>query len=402
MNFRIEGDFGSINFSQSGNNRYMELPVDTAILFFRQIALRYPEIALNELGLFQLGSVGRRQKGRFASLSTPKHVLQPRINACTWRSKGKITMDITEIDLCPVEYNGEQCPDAFWGDCLEYIFGTGRTVHDLFGTPEGQKLMQEILRQVYLGLGNSFFELAWWGQHPLIDESDENGWYTVARDEWVDYLDQQQACGGWMTLIDQLKEEGEHENLNVPIDPTDVDGKKYIGSAIALLDTLFENAPTTLENIMDAEGDQYEPIVLLTDGIFNRLVEEFMLKFGTIPETMQYWVNSTTVVGGRRLLRNVFRYKGYVIYKVSAFKLFDQITGTITHRALLTVPRNFGMIYDIPELEQFRGMGLKVTQKLDAPWKGKVFMDTTFKIGTAIINVDAMVNASLTLTPENA
>lgn len=401
MNFKLEGDFGSINFKATDSARYMELPVDTAVLFFRQIALKFPEIALNELGLFQLGSVGRSQKGKFASLSTPKHVLQPRLNGCTWRSKGKITLDITEIDLCPVEYMGEQCPDAFWGDCLEYIFGTGRAVHDLFGTAEGQKLMKEILNQVYLGLGNSFFELAWWGQHPLIDEADENGWYDVPRDEWVDYVDQQQTCSGWMTMIDQLKEEGEHDNLTVQIDPEDVEGNKYTGSAIALIDRVFDAAPTDMENILDANSDQYEPILLLSDGIFNRLSEEFMVKFGTLPETMQYWVNSETVVGGKRLLRNVFRYKGYAIYKASAFKLFDKITGTITHRALLTVPRNFGMIYDIPTLDQFGGMGLKVTQKLDAPYKGKVYMDTTFKIGTAIININGLVNASLTLTPEN-
>ena len=69
--------------------------------------------------------------------------------------------------------------------------------------------MMKILKQVYIGLGNSFFELAWWGQHPLIDSAETNGWYAVSRRR-EDYLDQQQACAGWMTMIDDLKAKGEH------------------------------------------------------------------------------------------------------------------------------------------------------------------------------------------------
>ena len=68
----------------------------------------------------------------------------------------------------------------------------------------------KILKQVYIGLGNSFFELAWWGQHPLIDSAETNGWYAVSRSE-EDYLTKQ-ACR-WMTMIDDLKAKGEHLNL---------------------------------------------------------------------------------------------------------------------------------------------------------------------------------------------
>ena len=49
------------------------------------------------------------------SLTTPKHILQSRKNGCTWNSKGSVSVDLTDITLCPVEYMGEQCPDAFWG-----------------------------------------------------------------------------------------------------------------------------------------------------------------------------------------------------------------------------------------------------------------------------------------------
>ena len=399
MDFTVDGTFGKIVFRQSGGSRFMEIPTDTAHLIFDKIALKYPEIALNTLGLFQLGSVGRTRKGKFMNLTTPKHILQSRKNGCTWTSKGTIHSELTEVELCPIEYMGEQCPDAFWNDCLEVIFGTGRKVHDFFGTAEGQDMMKRILRQVYIGLGNSFYELAWWGKHPLIADAEAHGWYTVSREEWEDYLDQQSACGGWMTMIDELKALGANDNLTVPIHQVDVQGKKYIGSAVALIDRVLENATSDFENIMDANTAGLEPIILVTDGIFNRFVEEMTLQFNTIPASMEYWINAETTVGGRRLVRNALRYKGYVIYKAAAFKLFDQITGTITHRVLVSAPNNFGLVYDVPELAQFAGMGLQVTQKLEAPYKGKVYMDTTFKMGTAIIDVNALINASLTLTP---
>lgn len=399
MNFTIDGDFGSIGFRSNGGSRFLEIPADTAHFLFDKIALKYPELALSNLGLFQLGSVGRKKKGKLMSLTTPKHILQSRKNGCTWNSKGSVSVDLTDITLCPVEYMGEQCPDAFWGDCLETIFGEGRKVHDFFGTSEGQELMMKILKQVYIGLGNSFFELAWWGQHPLIDSAETNGWYAVSRSEWEDYLDQQQACAGWMTMIDDLKAKGAHLNLTVPIYSTDVSGKDYTGSAVALIDRVLSNATSEFDNILDADSTGLEPIILVSAGIYDRFVEEMTLQFNCIPASMEYWINGTTTVGGNRLVRNALRYKGYIIYKASAFKLFDQITGTVTHRVLVSAPKNFGMIYDIPELEQFAGMGLQVTQKLEAPYKGKVYMDTTFKMGTAIADVNALINASLTLTP---
>lgn len=400
MNFMIEGSYGNINFTSDKGTRFIEIPMQSAIIFYKQIALRYPEIALNEVGLFQLGSVGRNNKVRFASLKTPKHILQPRQNGCTWKSKGKITIDITNVNLCAVEYMGEQCPDAFWGDCLEYIFDTGRAIHDLFKTKEGQDLMISLLKEIYIGLGNSFYELAWFGQHPLIDDAETNEWYKVDRTEWVDYIDQQQTCAGWITLVDAIKEEGTRPSFNIDIPVNQVSGKKYIGSAIALLDTVFSAAPPALEGILDSNDMNSEPIVLLSEGIFDRFVEEITTKFNTVPETFYYYVNGSATADGKKLLRNVFRYKGYVLVKTNAFKAFDAITGTITHRVIMTPPSNFGLAYDIPELEQYNGMGVVVTQQLAAPFKGKVYMDTAFKMGTALIDIDSMANASLTLTPQ--
>lgn len=403
MKLTLEGDFGGLMFSGNGSSRFLSIPTDVAIQFFRKIALKYPELALNTLGIFSIGSIGRNREGKFASMGTPKHLLQARQKGCTWKSKGKISTDLTNITMCPIEYMGEQCPDAFWGDCFESIFGVGDKVHDLFGTAEGQAIMKEMLRQIYIGLGNSFFELAWWGQHPIIDIADADNSYTESRQQWLDYIDQQDACGGWMTMIDKYKNEDNLDQFSVPIYESDTDGKLYTGDAFDLLDRVLSGAVGTMDDILTiGEESDLDPILLCSEGIFDRIAEQIQLKFGQLPQSMEYFINSETVIGGKKIMRNTLRYKGYVIHKVSAWKKFDQITGTITHRMILTAPKVFGMIHDVPDLAQFRGMGLKVTQHLEDPYKGMTYMSTTFKMGTAILDKELIVNASLTLFPNAA
>src|SRR5690606_31205744 len=145
----------------------------------------------NYFGLYSYGSVGRAGKIRFARLEGPKHILSSRKNGCTWNPKGKITNDITDMMLCPVEYNGELCPDALWDSCWELILGTGNQVRDITATPEGRALFAEMLRLTYVGLGNSIYDLGWFGQHPAIEDADDNDTYTVSEEEWEDFKDQQ-------------------------------------------------------------------------------------------------------------------------------------------------------------------------------------------------------------------
>lgn len=416
MPFTLTGDFGKSVFSTSANDqgqvgtRYMSLDTEASLNFFRKVSILKTNLVANSFGLFSFMKAGRNNRVRFANLTTPRHLFSKRKSGCVWNPKGKVKMNVDDITLCPIEYNGEQCPDVFYGDCLEKIFGTGNQIRDFFATPEGRIIFGELLTTIYMGLGNSFYDLAWYGQHPLIEAADANDWYNVDDDQWSDYLDQQEACGGIMTIIDWFKKDG-LENFNVEIHSEDIsnDGSRYIGTATDLFDRVLRAQSAEMKMASkrgSRSGQSMKSIILVDRKIFAKYEEELQAQWNQIPKMFEYYYNGKFCqeVGcdGAIPVEGVLRYKGHLVVCMDEWEDFDSMTGTNTFRCIATTPGNFGIAYDVEQLNQFGGFGMRVTQHLDAPWQGKVFMDTTFKIGMGLIDEKFIVNASRTLVPKNS
>ncbi|HRA29837.1 MAG TPA: hypothetical protein PLT61_09870 [Acinetobacter johnsonii] len=406
---KIKLNSGIVDITKSGKSNYISIRRDTAIKLFQKIAIADTSFISNELGIYSLGSVGRDSKVTFASMGVPRHLLQRRLNGCIWNPKGRIPLRSGEVTLCPVEYNGEQCPDFAYDTCLEQLFGPGRDMRDLFATAEGLALFEEMIRNIYIGLGTSLYDLVEFGQHPLITLADENGWSPVTMNEWEDYVDQQDACGGFITMVDALKEEG-LPHFNVEINPDDVDDAAYGGDAMSLIDRVISATLSDFSLVLNARftSKTKMPVIRVSEGIFNRFKEQLLNKFGAIPDVYYYWMYGRLGVckdgcspqGQEKFsLPGVLIYNGYVIYNDPVFKVFDNITGTVTHRALLGAPGVFAVAFDIPAIKSSEDLGLEIVQHLDAPFKGKIFMDTIFKVGNKILDTNFVVNASLTLTP---
>jgi hypothetical protein len=415
MAFSIAGDFGQAIFSTAATDggtvtgRYMSLNTEAALNFFRNISIVKTNILMNSFGLFTFQQAGRDGQVRFANFNAPKHLLTKRRNGCSWISKGKINMGTKSFDLCPIEYNGEECPDTFYGTCLEKLLGPGNQKRDLLSTPESQALFQEIVSLVYQGLGNSFYDLAYYGQHPLITEADTNDWYTVDDEEWADFTDQQEACGGIMTLVDAWKTSG-HEQYNVPIYDAEVsaDRTAFIGTATDLFDRVLNQQNTAMKLLSRREnvslnGRMNRPVILCDSKIFSKYEDELAIQFTHIDAQFEYFLNAKycEAVGcdNSMPMQGVLRYKGHLVVRMDEWEEFDEMLGISTFRCMVVTPGVFALGYDVPSIDQFGGLGLNVTQKLDAPYKGKVFMDTTFKMRATVINEDYIVNASRVFTP---
>lgn len=398
--FSLTGDFGSIQFEQQRNiGRFIDIPVGTSIKLFNKLAIKYAAFEADALGLFTVGSIGRNQKVNFMSFNSPKHVLQARNNGCTWNPKGRVTNNLESTILSPIEYNGEECPDEFWGDCLETIFGTGNDIRDFESTPEAKQVFMYMLDRVYLGLGNSFHELAMWGNHPLITIADINDYVNpnVSALEWEDYMSQQSSATGIMTLIETLKTQG-RDNYNLPIYPNEVSGALFIGDAFGLIDRTLNSATGVMSQVVaQAAFSGTPPIIQVSAGIFNRMIEQLVNKFTTIPDIYNFVVQGRS--GALTPLPNVIKYKGYLVYNNPSFKLFDEITGIINHRIIVSPAGTFGIVSDVLSLQQFEGMGMRILQRLDAPFQGKVYMNTNFRVGTAILDSTLIFNGSLSLYP---
>src|SRR5690606_21135272 len=98
---------------------------------------------------------------------------------------------------------------------------------------------------------------------------------------------------------------------------------------------------------------------------------------------------------GNEQIDGVLRWEGHPVIAMDEWDMYDEMLGIVSHRAILTAPGNYGFGYDVPALQQYEGLGLQMTQRLGPPYQGKIFTDTTLKIGTAILNTDYMTSAAL-------
>lgn len=393
---------GGISFTRVGRNNLIEVPRNAAVTIFENTALLQRDVQARKLGLYGEVSLGQNLEASFASLSTPKHLWSNRKNGCAWNPKGGVRMNIDRFPTCPIEYDGEQCPDSLYNTCFESIFAPGLGVRSFGSTPEAQKLLAQILKKINIGLGNSFHDLAHFANHPLIKTANERGFYKVKIKEWEDYIDQMLSgnCGGLITQLDELKAKGKPGfTRELPINTTTgafsgdflTELEKLKSDCSADMQTMIENGTTT------ESGVNAMPIVLATAEVFNQYKNYLRALAPTNELAYRYLISGTD--GTTNVLRNVLEVDGMPVVLWEANTGFDKITGAKSHRLAIVAPGNFGILHDIDNLKQFDGMGLVVEQDNSVKAKGKVYMTTTLRWGAGIADIDLVAMSSNIVHP---
>ena len=396
LTLQPRGD-AAFEFFNLGTSIGINVPQETAIILFRRKSIFAPAIAQNFLNLYSFADVGREGKARFGSLRGPKHQLSKRNRGCVWSPKKCGTsLLLDEIDTCPVELQQEQCVDALWGECWEKILGVGNDKYQIDGTSEGSALLGVLVDEIYRQLGNDYYNLTTFGLNPIIEDANTNGWYRtvgISDDEWACFYDQQQACGGIITQIDALKTEG-LANFNVTIYDADVEGSKYVGDPTELFQRLEDGMSHEMEVLADSEMNG-GLVIGVTKGIFNAYRNQLIQIYQNIPASLQLLLSGSTFCDDceSRTANGVLSWNGFWVVRMSEWTLLDRMTGTYTHRAALMVPGVLGLAYDVSPVGQFDGMGMEITNWRRAPLKGKTYFDTTFRVGTAILDTDLIVHA---------
>ncbi|MCB0581398.1 MAG: hypothetical protein KDD10_19065 [Phaeodactylibacter sp.] len=380
-----------------GATQMFEMNLEAATAFYQEVALKKTALTMNDLGVYSFIPVGRFGKARMNSLSVPKHLLQARTGCLTWNPKGRSYLQADEIDTVPVEYDGEQCPDGLIGECLERVLGTGNQVTDIFATPEGTAFFQQAIENIFLGIGNSIYDLVSFGQDSLITSSDTGGWWNTAgvtTEEWADFKDQQLniALKGHIPLIEEAKTAG-LSNFTVDVPSGDVSGATYTGSDVtSLFDSVIDAAPAKFRTMLKRRGE-WGAVMLVSKGIFDAYKDYIIANFNQIPDAYMLLIEGETV-------RGALMYDGIPVVCADEWTEHDEMLGVNTHRIVLTAPGNMVVASDLPGLDgQFSGMGLRIEQSTLLREKGRTYMHTTFRLGAGIADTDFMVNASRILTP---
>lgn len=385
-----------------GTNRVFEAQVEAVRIWFEKLALKKEDITANRFGVYEFGRFDRAGKARMTSLTVPEDLLQPRTNCRTWNPTGNINVTDNTINACDLEFMGEQCVDTLFGDCLEYILGSGNDVWDMLATPEGQRLFDLMVNRIYLGLGNSFYDYITFANHPLITDSNTNNYWDTTKltdADWARFLNQQTgtSCKGHLTLIDEAKTDGlDHFNVQIAASDISTDGKKFTGDAIALFQEMEYQAPINFQVAMNDDMSDTMAAILVSPSIFYRYREQLVTQYDNVPESYQYFVTRN---GIQQPLKGVLQYGGIPVIAKFDWLAFDRKVGIDTHRAVLSMPGNMFVGFDVAELNQFDGMGMRIQQRFDLPHKGEVYMHSTLKAGAGIVDTDFMVNASISIDP---
>jgi len=406
--FGIDQNPEAVTIDTMGNNNYIRVKTGPWLNIFHKAAVIEGDMTANTLGLYSELLVDGEGKAKFGSMKMPNHLFRPRQNGCVWAPNGKIRMGLSEVDTCPIEYQGEQCPDSFWNGCYEGLFLPGRGVRDL---ESGQiaEIMKLATESLSIGLGNSYHELYNFSNHPAIEAADAfgpsvtpgDGGFLVDDERWEAFYAQMVGpasrpnnCSGLITILDALADEGE-PGYDIEIPDSDINANnEYTGDIIALFNRVIDRAKPELRTMarrgIRAGAGQRFPILLVTEPEYRAYEEYLQTNFAQLPQMLQYFLSGSN---GPLMVPGVLNFKGIPVVAWDASTAFDEIVGTSYHRVALVAPGNFGRATDVKNLRQYDGMGLIMVQKLDPPDNGKIYMDTTLRWGAALADKDYTVYA---------
>lgn len=398
----IEGSV--FEFFSDRSSRGLEIPQGNMLEIYDGIILKKMNVIANQYGLYSFANFQGRDKKRIATLTLPKHVLQRATNCKTWNPKGRLRLEGAEMIASRVEFDGEQCVDELFGDCLEYLLGGGNNAYDMAATEKGRQLLDAMLGRITDALSNSIYDLVTFANHPTIDTSDSNAYWDTGKteeQEWLDFVDQQGAVDfkGHVALIDEAKTDGlDHFNVQIPDGDFDGTKTKYEGDAIALIQEVIDSAPTKFRLAIKNQLQGFPAIILVTRSIFSRLKTQLIDDYTGIDAPYQLLITNN---GIQRPIPGALQLDGKLVLCWDEMDHFNELTGTVSHRVVMTAPGNMVVGYDTDNLDGIAGGGLLVEQSPRIREKKRIDMFTAFKTGAAIANTDFMVNASADFTPSS-
>jgi len=394
------GKFSTID----GGGANLDINLDAATMFYRELTIKKEDIPSNRYNLYSFVPVGRDGKAKLIGLTTPRHLLQGRKNCKTWNPKGAAYTTTDRVETMGIEYNGEQCGDAFAADCFEKLLAVGPDKYDLEATPESREVLSMLVEGVYTGLHNSFHDLVWFSRHPQITTADSGGSYNtdvVTDQEWADFKDQMFAedqegkqIKGLTTLIDEEKAAGTtHFNQSfVDGDFSDSTGA-YTGSDItAEFDACIRAAHPNFKPIVRRRRGNVGSSFLVSLSVYDAYKNHLIATYGGIPEGYYLRVDGEMVPG-------VLFYDGIPVIAMDEWEAMDDMLGIRTHRIFLTAVGNLGITHSVDPIDQMGGLGMRIQKSPLLKDKGRIDMYSTFRLGTFIADTTLAVNKSLVETP---
>ena len=399
----LDIESGGLFFDNSNSASSLTFNLETSITIFEQATLINPRLTDNLLGCYTLVPVGRDGEARFASFSVPKYQIRPRSKRCGFNpTSGKIEIQTGTIQTCNYEINNVICTDMLWDSCWEKILGVGQGKFDWNSSTEASQLLARIIDRQMQGYGNDLYDIATYANHPLINESSAGKKYrncNVEDDLFEAYYAMLNSCNvsGHLTIIDGLTTHATYNKHHSTITAVDSTGA-YIGNGIDDFKRLEELASPELRQFnkantsdrmatVGAANPMGKTIIKVSRSLYNAYKSYLERTYQGISQSFYLTVHGETYgcdTCGLSTIKGVLHWNDYLVVCSDEWDEFEQMTGTIQHRAIMMAPGVLGIAYDV--IPDVNGIGLKFDRWNMAPYLGQTFVTANFKLGSEVLD----------------
>lgn len=399
-------NLGNAFFSNSVGTNLLTIETGASLQILKDFAVQNPDLGANVFGLHSFVDIGRDNKVKWGRFTAAESVARERDNTCTWKPGGGTRFGVESLEVCHKQHQTETCVAELWDSCWEKLLGIGTDINNINATAEGSRLLSIILQKEYETIGNDYYQMAYFANHPTITESDTNNYWMQGpapdAQAWENYVAMQTGgnCGGVLTIAESIKVNQGFNHFNVEIKQADVSGALYTGDALALIRKVIAAQPAKMKvwsKTRTTPGVSTRPVISVTTGIYNRLLEQYTQMFNGIPQGYQLVTQGEM---GWQLMPGTLLVDGYWVIDRDDWALLDAKTGMTSHIIMMSAPGVIGLASDVSPVDQFKGMGLVMTQHNVPPFLGMTYFHTNYKLATAILDTNFMVYGSLFLAPE--
>lgn len=372
--------------------RSLKIDVGAAMYYVNSTSVVHEDVAANALGLYNVVTDVKEGKVRFLQPNGTGYITKEKPAACAWDPVSGVTYKRSDVTLCPHNAQIQHCTEDVPG--WEQVFGQGNDVTDLLATDTGAKFFDDLVSSTYTAIGNDLMKSAHFGKHPIVTSAEAS--YTGDSTFFARVKKTLSICGGYLTMIDSLKSGGAKPHLAVTINPAYISGDVYNTDPMSLFADLVAAQTTEMKALIAKRRAQgIKPIILVTGGIFEAYAKYLRDNFANIPDAYRYKITGNFAADygftPETVLDDCLMWDGYWVKRMH---LWDEVTADIQvthHRALMTVPGNFGLGLDVLSPD---GIALQFDQQTIGKESGMIYGQTNYRMGTAIIDDRLVCNAS--------
>lgn len=386
---------GNIDAGVFNGNQYFQADIKTTLTFLENVGVVHEDLILNDMGFFNISKNIVDGKAKFVSPTALNYITQGGSNGCAWNPVGGMTYNMTDAALDKHLIQMEQCPEIV--PCWESLFGIGNQVESWTATPVGRKLLDDLIKGVYRGIGNDMYKGALIGNHPILTAAEAS--YTGDPDFYAQLKSTLSITGGWFTMIDELAS-SEGGQYAVPINSSEFSGSKFTGNPI----TLFQRMKDAMPSVFKQAAKQQKaygrrPCILVSGSIFSAYKEWLMTNHPTIPDLLLYRMSnefsSNYGLNAQAPATGILGWDDFWIKEMDGLDVVAEEIQVTHHRATMVMPGILGLGLDVAEVSGYKGMGLRMEESTQLKERGKIYMSTNYKMGTALTDKKFIVNASV-------